>query len=336
MAGLHFVRGLLLIGLGTSLISGTIGALWFEANQGASLWPTLRVWVLSDLVGILTVTPVLAAWSRFSATRTGGIPRNEFMLGLLAFVGVLLSTYLAFDSEIDLRLLDISFSSTYVPLFFIALVTLLWGGRGGALSVAVLALMAFVYNSLGQGPFAQLVQLQSSNALLELQVYLAVAALLSLLISALKTTREQLHEQAARWKSDVEVALTVSRQLIYRIDPAQLTVSWSGDVDAMLGVSRQQVATLAQVLALVHPLDQERLRQRWLAPDSRDAHGTAHDAGMDEAARTDMPFRLQLADGRVLMATDMSRSLRDAAGQLILIAGAWHLDAAPAGGERGR
>jgi len=331
MAGLHFVRGLLMIAVGTSLISAVIGAVWFALQQDAPFWPTLRVWFLSDLVGILIITPVLAAWSRFSVTRCGGIARSEFLLGLLAFFGVLLSAYVAFDSEFDRWLLDISFSSTYVPLFFIALVTLLWGGRGGALSVAALALIAFVYNARGQGPFAELVQLHSTNALLEMQVYLAVASLLSLLISALKTTREQLHEQVARWKSEVEVALSVSRQLVYSIDPQALTVSWSGDVEAVLGVPRQQLASLAQVLVLVHPLDQHRLRQRWLEPDAQNDHEEPY-----QGSRPDMPFRLQLNAGRLLTVTDMSYSLRDASGNLTLIAGAWRFDATTSNSEWAR
>lgn len=325
MEGLYFLRGLLMVGVGTSVVSGIFGAGWFMLTQNTPFWPTLRVWALSDLVGILIMTPVLASWSQFRAVRSGGIARTEFLLGLAAFVGLLLSGYVAFDSDIDRILFDIDFASTYLPLFFIALVTLLWGGRGGALAVTVFSLMAFVYNSLGKGPFVSLVQLHASNALLELQVYLAVASLLSLLISALKTTREQLHEQTTRWKGEVELALAVSRQLVYSINPRDLRFQWSGDVMTMLGVAPAQVATLAQVLALVHPLDQERLRQRWLEAPTEGESGSESDDS--DAVRDDMPFRLQLADGRTVAALDMSRCLRDPDGSLALVAGAWHFDA---------
>lgn len=321
MEGLYFVRGLLMVGVGASMVSALFGAGWFVLTQNTPFWPTLRVWAMSDLVGILIMTPVLASWSQFRATRSGGIARTEFLLGLAAFIAVVASAYLAFDSELDRLIFDIDFSTTYLPLFFIALVALLWGGRGGALSVAVLSLMAFVYNSLGHGPFVELVQLNSSNALLELQVYLAVASLLSLLISALKTTREQLHEDVARWKSEVELALTVSRQLVYSINPQRQSVTWSGDAQSLLGVAIDKMQTLAEVLALVHPLDQQRLRQRWLEDDSNEV-------------REDMPFRLLLADGRVIGVTDMSRSLLDPDDSLVMVAGTWHINAADL--ERGR
>jgi len=321
LEGLYFVRALLLIGVGASVISGAIGAAWFAATQNLGFWPTMRVWTLSDLVGILILTPVMAGWSQFRAVRSGGIARTEFLLGLAAFVAVLITGYIAFDSEIDRVLFDVNFSSTYVPLFFIALVTLLWGGRGGSLAVVALALMAFVYNSLGRGPFVELVALHSSNALLELQVYLAVASLLSLLISALKTTREQLHDDVARWKSEVELALTVSRQLIYCLDPVARTLRWSGDVQGLLGVSADKLTTLDQVLALLHPLDQEKLRQRWLDDDSDDA-------------RSDMPLRLLLPAGETLIVTDSSRSLLEPDDSLAMVAGAWHFRAPEAALER--
>lgn len=313
MEGLYFVRGLLMVGVGASVVSGIIGAWWFTTTQNLPFWPVLRAWVFSDLVGILIMTPVLAGWSRFRATRSGGIARTEFLLGLAAFIGVIVSSYVAFGSDLDHLLFDVDFSSTYVPLFFIALVTLLWGGRGGALSVVVLSLIAFIYNSLGFGPFVQLVQLHSSNALLELQIYLAVASLLSLLISALKTTREQLHEDIARWKSEVELALSVSRQLVYSIDLQQQSVAWSGDVECMLGLPASRLATVSQVTALVHPLDQARLRQRWL-----------DDPGGSE--RSDMALRLLLSSGRTLTVTDMSRCLLDPGDDPTIVAGVWRLD----------
>ncbi len=325
MEGLFFVRGLLMVGVGASIVSGLFGAAWFAATQGTPFWPTLRVWALSDLVGILIMTPVLASWSQFRATRSGGIARTEFLLGLASFIAVIATAYLAFDSDLDRIVFDIDFSTTYLPLFFIALVALLWGGRGGALSVAVLSLMAFVYNSLGRGPFVELVRLNSSNALLELQIYLAVASLLSLLISALKTTREQLHDDVARWKSNVELALTVSRQLVYSIDPDKKTIAWSGDVQSLLGLSPSKLATLDQVLKLVHPLDQHRLRQRWLEEEGGDS----------EEVREDMPFRLLLADGKIIGAIDMSRSLRDPDGSLVMVAGTWHFNGADLAQGRG-
>jgi len=41
-----------------------------------------------------------------------------------------------------------------------------------------------------------------------------------------------------------------------------------------------------------------------------------------------LPFRLLLADGRTVVATDMSRSLRDPDGSLVMVAGTWYFNSA--------
>lgn len=310
--GLFFVRWLLVVSVVCGVISGLIGGSWFFFVQNVPFWQTARVWAASDAVAILIVTPVIVGWSRFRAHRSGGIARSDFILGLLSFVALLVTTYVAFDSNIDRVLMDIDFATTYVPLFFVAAVTLLWGGRGGSLAVAALALMTFGYTAAGKGPFVELARFHASHALLESQIYLSIAALLSLLTSALKTTREQLHESAVRWKSNVELALTVSRQLAYSLDPLTQTLSWSGDTVDLLGLPANRLSTLAQVLAHVHEADREPLQRRWFSEPDADI-------------RADFQFRLLLPAGGISIVTDMSRSLLEVDDSLSLVAGVWHL-----------
>lgn len=326
MEGLYFLRGLLMIGVGASLVSAAFGATWFALTQDVSFWQVLRVWAFADLVGMLILTPVLAGWSQFRALRSGGIAKTEFILGLLAFAAMIGSTYLAFDSELDHLVLDINFSATYLPLFFVALVTLLWGGRGGALSVVVLSLMAFTYNALGRGPFVELGRFNASNDLQELQLFLAVASLLSLLISALKSTREQLYEQASSHINEVEMALSGSRQLFYCIDPQQGTVVWNGDVENLLSLPLTALQSLPQVLALVHPEDREQLRTRWLG-----------ETGESDSDASSLAIRLVLPHvPGVIQVVDMSRHLLDAEDRLAVTAGAWHFPGIGNEQERGR
>ncbi|MBB3211981.1 integral membrane sensor domain MASE1 [Herbaspirillum sp. Sphag1AN] len=326
MEGLYFLRGLLMIGIGASLVSAAFGAAWFALTQDVPFWQVLRVWAFADLVGMLILTPVLAGWSQFRALRSGGIAKTEFILGLLAFAAMIGSTYLAFDSELDHLVLDINFSATYLPLFFVALVTLLWGGRGGALAVVVLSLMAFTYNALGRGPFVELGRFNASNDLQELQLFLAVASLLSLLISALKSTREQLYEQASRHINEVEMALSGSRQLFYCIDPQQGSVVWNGDVENLLSQPLAELQSLQQVLALVHPEDREQLRARWLGETVE-----------SDTNASSLAFRLVLPHvSGVIEVVDMSRHLLDAEDRLAVTAGAWHFPGIGNEQERGR
>ncbi|MFC5475713.1 MASE1 domain-containing protein [Paraherbaspirillum soli] len=322
MEGLFFLRRLLIIGAACSAVSAAIGAAWFLLVLDVPFWPTARVWAASDLVGILIVTPILAGWSRFHAMRSDPGNRDDFLLGLAAFVAMGLTAFVIFDGGGIVNFsIGINFALTYVPLFFAAVLTLLWGGRGGSLAVAMLAFLVLLNTAQGTGPFAELADNTSSHSLLEAQLYLAVAALLSLLISALKTTREQLHEDAGQWKSDVELALTVSRQLVYSLAPHSKKIFWNGDLQGLLGVPAAAFSDLDQVLAHIHPDDREQLRRRWLDDT-------------DDDARPDLNFRLLLPAGGVTSVTDMSAVLLDADESVAMVAGAWRLNLKEAAQQR--
>jgi hypothetical protein len=90
----------------------------------------------------------------------------------------------------------VAYALTYIPLFFVAIVALLLGGRGGSVAVALLTVLVLVNTAQGDGPFAE-TALYHGDSLLIAQLYLAVAALLTLLISTLRTAREQTNAQAA-------------------------------------------------------------------------------------------------------------------------------------------
>ncbi len=321
LEGLAFVRGLLIAGVVSSAASAAVGAGWFTIMQDVPFWRTARVWAASDLVGVLIVLPVLAGWSRFRAMRSGGMSRGDFLFGLAAFAALVLTTFFIFDSRALAPLpRGLIFALTYIPLFFAALVTLLWGGRGGSVAVAILALFVLVNTGQGDGPFAESAA-QHGRSLLEAQLYLAVAALLTLLISTLRTSREQLHEQSAKRQNDIKLALAASGQLVYCLDPHSGTLRWSGDVERALGLREAAFASLDNVLAHVHPDDRAQVRNRWLRE-------------CDGENRTDLLFRLMLPAGDCTMVLDMSGPLLDGDESVAVIAGAWRLQAAAAVEER--
>ncbi|CAG2127349.1 hypothetical protein LMG31506_00453 [Cupriavidus yeoncheonensis] len=312
LEGLAFVRALLIAGLVCSVASAAFGAGWYTIVTGAPFWPVARVWAASDLVGVLIMTPVLAGWSHFRAKRSGSISRSDFLFGLGAFGALLVTALLIFDG-IGLPPLPsgLSFALTYIPLFFVTVVTLLWGARAGSASVALLACFVLINTSQGDGPFVE-TALHRGRSLLEAQLYLAVAALLTLLINTLKTSREQLHEQSATRQNDVELALAASAQLIYCLDPHHGTIRWSGNLERALGVSEADFSDLDKVLARVHPEDRALVRGRWL----RESDGESRD---------DLRFRLQLPAGTTTTLVDMSGPLLDGDESVAVIAGAWRV-----------
>ncbi|WP_020205390.1 MASE1 domain-containing protein [Cupriavidus sp. WS] len=321
LEGLVFVRALLIAGVASSAASAAVGAAWFLLLQDVPFWRTWRVWAAADLVGVLIVLPVLAGWSRFRAARSGGMSRADFLSGLGAFAALALTAFFIFDHRILLPVQSgVAFALTYIPLFLAAVVTLLWGGRGGSVAVAILALFVLYNTSQGDGPFAER-SLNHGRSLLEAQLYLAVAALLTLLISTLRTSREQLLAQSARSQNDVKLALAASAQLVYCLDPRSGTLRWSGDLAGLLGVREDAFRNLDDVLAHVHDDDRAQVRGRWLRES-------------DGEQRTDMLFKLMLPAGGSTLVLDMSGPLLDGDESVAVIAGAWRLQPADVLEER--
>ncbi|ATG20378.1 hypothetical protein CO705_11090 [Ralstonia pickettii] len=320
LEGLYFLRAMLAAGAFSALLGALFGAAWFAWSQDGAFGHVLRVWAASDFLGVLIVTPVLAAWSRFRAFRSGGTDRTDFLLGLAAFIGLALSAYLIFDGNSVMKFgAGVGFALTYVPLFFAVVVALLWGGRGGSVAVLLLTLTALTQTAEGDGPFAVLDQ-HYGQSLLEAQLYLGIAALLVLLVSALKTTREQLHEQSAQWQNRVELALAASSQLVYTIDPARGRIDWGGDVVLAFGHDASSMASVSTVLQLVHPDDRDALRARWLGA-----------APLDDEAATParrQTLRITARDGTLHTVVDTGGPLTDAMGNTALVAGTWSVETA--------
>ena len=320
LEGLYFVRAMLAAGAFSALLGALFGAAWFAWSQGGSFGHVLRIWAASDFLGVLIVTPVLAAWSRFRAFRSGGTDRTDFLLGLAAFIALALASYLIFDGNSVAKFGGgIGFAMTYVPLFFAVVVALLWGGRGGSVAVLLLTLVALTQTAEGDGPFAALDQ-HYGQSLLEAQLYIGIAALLVLLVSALKTTREQLHEQSAQWQNRVELALAASNQLVYTIDPASGRIDWGGDVVLAFGHDAASMALISTVLQLVHPDDRDALRARWLGAAPLDDEATA-------PARRQR-LRITARDGTLHTVVDTGGPLTDAIGNTALVAGTWSVETA--------
>ncbi|MET5013371.1 hypothetical protein AAHH80_40910, partial [Burkholderia pseudomallei] len=71
----------------------------------------------------------------------------------------------------------------------------------------------------GEGPVASL-DANPGRSLLEAQLYHAVASLLELTVSTLKTTRERVHDHAQVLRNHMELALASAGQIPYVLEPS--------------------------------------------------------------------------------------------------------------------
>ena len=95
--------------------------------------------------------------------------------------------------------------------------------------------------------------------MLATQAYLAITALLILLVNTLRSARAQSLERAEQWRGRFELALAGSHQLMYRYNPQDGSLELAGDVQAALGAPADAMRDLDALLARAHPDDRSRL-----------------------------------------------------------------------------
>jgi len=223
-----------------------------------------RLWIVSGGVGTLVITPLILTWADFAPKRSGGATMADFAWGGPLFMLLILATIFVFHGETDDRFSgSVGYTITYLPFVFLVLGALVWGPRGATLSTFVLAAIAVIYTVRAQGPFAG-VEGSLGEAVLEVQGYVAAAALMSLLMSALTSSRQRALRDAADWKTRYQAAITASGQALYELDPASGSLHWAGDTDR-LGFAGQSPSTLAGYLERVDAADRESVRSAFVA-----------------------------------------------------------------------
>lgn len=268
-AQLDDVRKLLLFvavgAFGGAMLGLVAGAMAYAMLGLPSPLPAWPSWLVSTGVGTLVVTPLMFAWAGFRAKRSGGATMADFALGgtlLLLLVG---ATLFVFSGHSGQRFSgSVGHALTYLPLPFLVLGGVVWGARGATLATFVMAAIAVLLTAAGEGPFASIEGFDGENVL-EVQGYVAAAALLTLMLSALSASRQRALQAAADWKLRYESVIAASDRLLYELDPVSGRMQWAGDTARLLGLAPEQIQTLAAYLERVHPQDREALRDALLA-----------------------------------------------------------------------
>jgi integral membrane sensor domain MASE1 len=250
--------------LGGSLASWLVNLVVYPPLGQPSPLLAWRLWLVSGSVGTLIIAPLILTWADFAPKRSGGATMADFAWGGPLFVFLILATIFVFHGETDARFSgSVGYTMTYLPFVFLVPGALVWGPRGATLSTFVLASIAVIYTVRAQGPFAG-VEGFLGEAVLEVQGYVAAAALMSLLMSALTASRQRALRDAADWKTRYQAAITASGQALYELDPASGSLRWAGDTDR-LGFAGQIPATLAGYLERVDAADREAVRSAFVA-----------------------------------------------------------------------
>ena len=261
---------------GAAALSGMLGAAVLARSHAAPYLPAWGLWTTSNMVGTLVVAPAIIAWAAFRPKRSGGLSRRDFRLGLAFFTLLLLTLFSVFGNRvIEVFPEYVRLALTYLPEPFVVLTALAWGVRGGSLSLLALAAISLHSMSNGDGHFiSQRNGLEES--IYELQLYLAITALMALLIAAMRSEQERALRESDAWRVRYEAASTAAGQVVFDINPVTGGVVWGDNVDAVLG---QPATNLASIDALTTHVDgTARARLRLMFDALRASESEAHAA----------------------------------------------------------
>ena len=183
-----------------------------------------RTWWLSDLSGALVVTPVLLTWAALGRARLG---RREVLEGLALLAVVVLLAEVPSQRDVP-----------YVVFPALIWAALRFGPRGAATALVVVSGLTVWNTAHNAGPF---VRESITDSLLSSQLFLAAAALTSLVLAAVTAERtsaaEALRANEERLRSVVQ---SMAEGLIVR-DARGIITDCNAAAEQILGLGREQL-----------------------------------------------------------------------------------------------
>ena len=216
------VLALIACALTAAVISAAFGPTALRLGgviSAAELDDVYRTWTLSDAAGALVVAPAVLTWATW---RTRGIRRRDLVEG-----GVLLAVLLVLAELAPQR--DVP----YVVFPVLLAAALRFGPRGAATALLVVCSIT-VWNSAHEdGPF---VRDSITDSLLSTQLFIAIAAVTSMLLAAVTAERSRA-ERAQRVLAGEQAALRrVATVVASEADPRRVFEQATEEVGRLLGL----------------------------------------------------------------------------------------------------
>jgi len=251
--------------LAVNVATAVLGAAVPTFFLGQNFFYEWRVWWISDALGLLLVVPLVLAWADFEGADWRRMRPGRVAEGVLAFGGLVWTAYLAFTTAPGPHGAVVPLQHLIAP--FLIWAALRFGARGQSLCVVLLSAIAVWGTMRGLGPFSVAI-VEPVEAVLQLQIYLGVAASMTLLAAALMTERQVAQTASEEWRSRYEAAVLSSGNLLYDIDFRNGNVVWGGNTRKVLGFFPHELSDTSALLACVHPDDLGRLQSSGTQADS--------------------------------------------------------------------
>jgi signal transduction histidine kinase/CheY-like chemotaxis protein len=175
--------------LGASAVLSMLGAAVAKVTLGFPFWEEWRVFWIAECLGLLVVTPVVIAWSEPDEGRWKLALQRRALETCVLFGGLFATVTVVFANSVHDNALLPSLSYLVVP--FMVWAAFRTGARGTSSANLVISFIAVWFTDQGKGPFVGALG-SGANTVLQLQAFLAVVTISSLLICAALVERSRL------------------------------------------------------------------------------------------------------------------------------------------------
>lgn len=302
--------GFLLGALLTSMLGASIGVmLWSWAlPQPIAILVEWRVWTCTTFVGILLIAPLVTSFAGFRVKRSGSMATSQFLAGAATFVLFFVVAALIFSSDVSDRFgASLGPTLTYLPLPFMVVTAILWKERGATLATLLGALALIAWTNTGGGPFAE-VEGFPGEAVIEIQGYVAVMALLVGVVNALGATAAQALALAQDWRTRYRQVLESNRTVVANFDAKTGVAHWGEGASELLRTNAAALLTVQDFIAHADPQEQPALLADW------------RDLAQGQREHALWKNSLRWSDGRVAAVSARLSGVRGADGQVEQVA----------------
>ena len=249
-------------GVITAALGAALAAQFWTYLNPATLWRLeWRTWAFSTLLGILLLIPVVLAYQGFRPRRSGGMTRNQFLAGLVAFIlfGVLALS--VFSPNVQ-RWGTSATTLAYLPMPFLLAASMLWGPRGGSVAMLIGGLLIVGRSATGAGPFAVQDAFAGESAL-EAQAFVAIWAVLLLFGRSLEDERHRALNTAKDWQLRFARTLAATGVLSAEFDPFTGEALWNPGAEQIVGAHLDSLQTMDDWLSHVDAASQPMAHAAW-------------------------------------------------------------------------
>ncbi len=197
-----------------------------DVIDAGELGRVFRTWILSDACGVLVVAPALLTWATMGSR---GIRRRDLLEGVIGLVVLAVVAELAPQRDVP-----------YIVFPVLLWMALRLGPRGAATAIVVVCFITVWNTAQEEGPF---VRDSITDSLLATQIFIATAALTSLLLAAVTAERTRaaralaVSEAGQRALADEHAALRrVATLVAEESPPSRLFQQVTEEVGQLLGL----------------------------------------------------------------------------------------------------